>query len=256
MPNLNPVMDARVAQLHMAPSEGVKGADKARVALDGLHAGAGHGVASGPQSPLGLAQDRIDRLEQEVAQLKRAIADERRYAYFDALTGLPNRRLLLDRANQALARGARLHLHTALLFLDLDGFKIINDAVGHCLGDELLLQVSARLKACIRASDTACRFGGDEFVVLLAQIDSREKALLVTHKLRAAIARPYRLRNRMVQLTTSIGVAVCPADGTEYAQLLEHCDRAMYRDKARHVAAAPAGYGAQGDTAPAPWQAR
>jgi len=248
-------MDASPAELQPPPHHAANGTAKARVVDDSLPGGAGRGARSDPQQGHALAQDRIERLEQENALLKRAIADERRYAYFDALTGLPNRRLLLDRANQALARGARLHLESALLFLDLDGFKTINDAVGHNLGDELLLQVSARLKAGIRASDTACRYGGDEFVVLLAQIDNRDKALLVARKLRAAIARPYRLRNRMMQLTTSIGVAVCPADGADYAQLLEHGDRDMYRDKARHLVAAPTRCGPLSDARAAPRKA-
>jgi diguanylate cyclase (GGDEF)-like protein len=191
------------------------------------------------QRRLLLAKTRIERLEQEVAQLKLAVANERQYAYFDALTGLPNRRLLMDRFNQAIARGARLHTRMALLFLDLDGFKCVNDALGHATGDELLMQVARRLNACIRASDTACRYGGDEFVVLLAQIENHEKALLVARKIRAAIAKPYLLQEQVVRVTTSIGMAVYPADGRSYAELIERSDVAMFFDKARCQTPAP-----------------
>lgn len=185
------------------------------------------------QRNLELARIRIDRLEQEVARLRRAVADERRYAYFDALTGLPNRRLLMDRFNQALARSARLHSQMALLFLDLDGFKATNDALGHAAGDQLLLQVARRLNVCIRASDTACRFGGDEFVVLLAQIENQDRAQLVARKIRTAIAKPYLLQEQVVRVTTSIGMAVYPADGCNYVELIDRSDVAMYFDKAR-----------------------
>jgi len=186
-----------------------------------------------PEQALANAQTRIERLEREIAQLRRAVADERRHAYVDALTGLPNRRLLMDRFDQALARGVRQHTKIALLFLDLDGFKCINDALGHASGDQLLLQVARRLKACIRAADTVCRFGGDEFVVLLAQIESQERAQLVVRKIRTAVAKPYLLQEQVVRVTTSIGMAVYPTDGKSYAELLERSDIAMYFDKAR-----------------------
>jgi diguanylate cyclase (GGDEF)-like protein len=144
----------------------------------------------------------------------------------------------MDRFNQALARSARLHTQMALLFLDLDGFKAINDALGHAAGDQLLLQVAKRLNVCIRASDTACRFGGDEFVVLLTQVESHDRALLVARKIRAAIAKPYLLQEQVVRVTTSIGMAMYPSDGSNYVELIDRSDIAMYFDKAR--CAAPA----------------
>ena len=118
-------------------------------------------------------------------QLAQAVAQARRFSHYDQLTGLPNRTLLLDRFNQAAARAARQRKQVALLFLDLDGFKSINDMLGHAAGDRLLQQVAARLTASIRTSDTACRYGGDEFVVLLPELECGESAVAACEKIRA-----------------------------------------------------------------------
>jgi diguanylate cyclase len=170
---------------------------------------------------------------QQVALLSEAVAQARQFAYHDELTGLPNRRLLMDRFNQAIARAARQHRLVALLFLDLDGFKAINDALGHVAGDSLLKQVAARLSACVRTSDTACRFGGDEFVILLPELESRESAAAAAGKIRAHLAAPYFIGGTEIGVAASIGMALYPVDGKAYEDLLKRSDVAMYWDKAR-----------------------
>jgi diguanylate cyclase (GGDEF)-like protein len=192
------------------------------------------------EQKLGAALRLIDELRQQeslarkkVALLSEAVAQARQFAYHDELTGLPNRRLLLDRFNQAMAQAARQHKLVALLFLDLDGFKTINDALGHVAGDLLLRQVAARLSACIRTSDTACRFGGDEFVILLPELEGQESAAAAAGKIRAHLAAPYFIGGTAIALTTSIGMALYPVDGRAYEDLLRQSDIAMYCDKAR-----------------------
>jgi diguanylate cyclase (GGDEF)-like protein len=171
--------------------------------------------------------------KQQVALLSEAVAQARQFAYHDELTGLPNRRLLLDRFNQAMARAAREHKLVALLFLDLDRFKAINDALGHVAGDSLLKQVAARLSACIRTSDTACRFGGDEFVILLPELDGPESAAAAVGKIRARLAAPYSVGGTEIGVVTSIGMALYPVDGKVFEDLLRRSDLAMYWDKTR-----------------------
>ncbi len=177
-------------------------------------------------------QKRDELLKQEVNQLAQAVAQARQSAHYDQLTGLPNRTLLLDRFNQAAARGARQHKLVALLFLDLDGFKSINDALGHTAGDRLLQQVAARLTASIRKSDTACRYGGDEFVILLPELERRESAVAAAEKIRAHLATPYVVDGTPIQVMASIGMAVCPIDGSEFGDLIQQADAAMYCNKA------------------------
>ena len=172
-------------------------------------------------------------LKKKVAVLSEAVMQARKFAYHDELTGLPNRRLLLDRFNQAIARAARQHKLVALLFLDLDGFKIINDTLGHVAGDSLLKQVAARLSACIRTSDTACRFGGDEFVILLPELEGEESAAGAAGKIRTHLSTPYFIDGTEIEVATSIGMAVYPIDGNGYEDLLRRSDFAMYCDKAR-----------------------
>jgi diguanylate cyclase (GGDEF)-like protein len=139
----------------------------------------------------------------------------------------------LDRFNQAAARGARQLKQVALLFLDLDGFKSINDALGHTAGDLLLQQVAARLTASIRTSDTACRYGGDEFVVLLPELECRESAVAAAEKIRAHLAAPYRVERTTIEMTASVGMAMFPIDGSDFGDLIQHADAGMYCNKAR-----------------------
>jgi len=192
---------------------------------------------------LRAALSRIDALETEglllkhqVALLQRTVAQARQFACHDELTGLPNRRLLKDRYNQAVALSQRQGRRVALLFIDLNEFKKVNDVHGHNAGDSILRQVAERLRSCIRASDTACRYGGDEFVVLLPELAGRENALAAARKIRARLAVPCIVDGVEITVTASIGVAVYPVDGREYGDLMRVTDGFMYRDKARAAA--------------------
>ena len=189
---------------------------------------------------LRAAQLQIDQLQkrdallvQEVALLKHAVTKAHRFAYHDELTGLPNRRLLRDRFNQIVHRGIRHHERVAMLFIDLDDFKSINDTFGHAVGDSVLEEVATRLTDCIRASDTACRYGGDEFIVLLPEIKGQENVNMVAAKISAKLAVPYVVGCSTITNTASLGTAVGPVDGCELADLVDASDRDMYRNKPR-----------------------
>lgn len=172
-------------------------------------------------------------LEKEAALLAESLERTRRFAYHDELTGLPNRRLLFDHFNEAVSRAKRQHSQLALLFLDLDNFKGINDTVGHVAADRLLQQVALRLGASIRGSDTACRYGGDELVTLLTDIQSSDDAIAATDKLRAELTKPYDVDGTLVRVTVSIGTATWPLDGKDCLALIKAADTAMYREKRR-----------------------
>jgi diguanylate cyclase (GGDEF)-like protein/PAS domain S-box-containing protein len=153
-------------------------------------------------------------------------------ANHDILTGLPNRNLLRDRLHHAIAHAQRSGQQLAVLFLDLDHFKTINDSLGHAAGDDLLKIVATRLKTSVRETDTVARLGGDEFVVLLEYLDHEEVAITVAQKILKALAQPFRLEKHEYSVTTSIGVALFPNDGEDPETLLENADTAMYRAKA------------------------
>ncbi len=152
-------------------------------------------------------------------------------AHHDQLTGLPNRLLLSDRVRVALANAARAKLLCAVMFLDLDKFKTINDTLGHSIGDELLIEVARRLKANVRDSDTVARLGGDEFVVVLPAIKQVEDVEMVAQKIRAALASGYCLNGIAVETTPSIGIAVYPVNGDTADPLFQRADEAMYAVK-------------------------
>lgn len=171
------------------------------------------------------------RLRENAAQREAEVARVRHFAYHDELTGLPNRALLLDRLQQALVRAKRQHTRLALLFLDLDGFKAINDRLGHAAGDKLLQRVAERLLSCVRGGDTASRYGGDEFVLLLPEVDDEKHASEVAQKIHARLARSYRVDDCSIAVTASIGVAVYPADGVSQSDLINRADCAMFRAK-------------------------
>jgi len=178
------------------------------------------------------------RLAWTVRRLTRDISQARHLAAHDPLTGLPNRRLLLDRLGQALAHAARYRKRVMLLVIDVDGFKLINDVYGHSVGDELLRQIAGRLQTCVRFCDTVCRYGGDEFVVMLPQIGAAEDAEVVSGKIRARLATPYTFGNEPVPVIVSIGVAVYLEDGQTSRELIDRADAAMYAEKIRHRSSA------------------
>ncbi|MEN3297509.1 MAG: hypothetical protein V7642_6762 [Burkholderiales bacterium] len=163
---------------------------------------------------------------------RRQLHDELlRSARYDELTGLPNRRLFHDRMKSVLARCRRRQSRMAVLFVDIDNFKQVNDSFGHAVGDLLLQKVARRLKHCVREEDTVARLGGDEFVVLLEEIDVQENALAIADKVRSAVRRPVNVDSLVLRTRASIGVAFYPEHGVETEQLLKHADKAMYLDK-------------------------
>ena len=157
-------------------------------------------------------------------------------AQHDPLTGLPNRLLLHDRVGRAIALARRRGSALALLFLDVDGFKSINDSLGHAAGDQVLQSIAGRLTACVRDSDTVSRYGGDEFVVLLSEVACGENAAFTAEQLRAAIAMPHRVGDQDLQVTASVGIAVYPADGTDAVTLLRKADLELLRAKPERLA--------------------
>lgn len=152
-------------------------------------------------------------------------------AQHDFLTGLPNRMLLLDRIGQAIALAPRHGKQLALLYLDLDGFKRINDTLGHMVGDKLLQSVARRLLGCVRDADTVSRQGGDEFAVLLSEVQRPDDAATLAEKILQALARTHCIDAHELQVTTSIGVSVYPGDGLEAEPLIRNADTAMYQAK-------------------------
>lgn len=164
---------------------------------------------------------------------ERAQAEEqiRHLAYHDPLTELPNRLLFRDRLNVALSHAERHHERLAVLFLDLDRFKIINDSLGHNTGDSLLQEVARRLLQVVRDSDTVARLGGDEFTVLLPALRLQEDGISIAHKILEIIRQPFQLDGRELFVTTSIGVSIFPEDGSQADVLLKNADTAMYQAK-------------------------
>jgi diguanylate cyclase (GGDEF)-like protein/PAS domain S-box-containing protein len=162
----------------------------------------------------------------------RAASQQMSYrAQHDALTGLPNRSLLKDRLMQAVTLAQRDQQLLAVLFLDVDGFKTINDTLGHDIGDRLLQAIAQRLQSCIRHSDTVSRLGGDEFVILLPELTHTADADLAAHSLLHACSTPFAIDDHNLQLGVSIGVVTYPDDGLDAATLLMNADAAMYHAK-------------------------
>jgi diguanylate cyclase len=154
-------------------------------------------------------------------------------AYHDVLTGLPNRALFLDLEQQAMSYANRTQHGLALLYLDLDGFKGVNDLFGHAVGDRLLLAVADRLSAAIRKSDTVARFGGDEFAILLPDLVDTGVADSLASKLTKSIAQPFVIAEQELHVGVSIGVALYPSDGDTPDELIQKADQAMYLAKRR-----------------------
>ncbi|MFN4121498.1 putative bifunctional diguanylate cyclase/phosphodiesterase [Acidovorax sp.] len=173
----------------------------------------------------------------DITERKRVESQIEQLAFFDVLTGLPNRRLLVDRLQRALAAVQRSHAQGALLFIDLDNFKDLNDTLGHDIGDQLLVQAAQRLKGCVREVDTVARFGGDEFVVLVEGLSqdashaSAEAALVASH-IATTLGKPYVLGDTSHHSTPSIGIALFGLQACTVDELLKHADLAMYQAKA------------------------
>ena len=167
----------------------------------------------------------------DVTEQVRKTDDIRKQAFFDALTGLPNRILLMDRLQQALATGTRSGRAVGVLFLDLDHFKDINDTWGHDVGDQLLQEAGARLKALIRKNDTAARLGGDEFVMVISEVNDPRDVVVIATKVIESIRGAFRLAGQDLHVGTSIGIALAPKDGDDGPTLLKNADAAMYQAK-------------------------
>lgn len=172
---------------------------------------------------IGIFSDITDR--------KAAEARIHHLAHHDALTNLPNRTLLQDRLEQAILQSRRNRRHAAVLFIDLDRFKLINDTLGHDVGDGLLSQMAQRCLACVRDTDTVARQGGDEFVVVLPELEQAQDAAMVARKLVTELGKPYLLGDHELTVTASIGIAIYPEDGRNASVLLRNADAAMYGAK-------------------------
>jgi diguanylate cyclase (GGDEF)-like protein/PAS domain S-box-containing protein len=194
--------------------------------------------------PISLSVSKVERAGElifvavirDITQQRHAKEEIQRLAFYDPLTQLPNRRLLQDRLDQALITSTRTAQQGALMFLDLDHFKQLNDTMGHDLGDELLKQVATRLKSCVREGDTVARLGGDEFVILLeglspASHESAAQAETIAGKVLSALGQSYQLRGHPFESTPSIGIVLFPGEDDNTEGLLKKADVAMYQAK-------------------------
>ena len=191
----------------------------------GSFEGAADGVQPERLGIYGVARDITER--------KRADALIAHQSYHDILTDLPNRVLFKDRLGLALMQAKRHETSLAVMLIDLDRFKLVNDSLGHGAGDELLLQVAARLKACLRPGDTLARLGGDEFTVVLPELKEARDAGTVAEKFITALREPFAVAGQPVHVSASIGIAAYPGDGDSVEELLRHADIAMYHMKAQ-----------------------
>lgn len=183
--------------------------------------------SQGMQRQIEALAETNARLREELIGLAHKVAEARHFAYHDEPTGLPTRSLLLDRLNQAMLQAARQQKQVALLLLDLDGFKDINEKFGQAAGNKILMQVAKRLTACIRSTDTACRYEADEFVIMLPEIDAKESATEMAEKIRARLAAPYVVNDQVMTITANIGMAVYRGDEQSYIDLIKQADAAM-----------------------------
>lgn len=183
----------------------------------------GRGISEGQPALIGSLLDITER--------KNAEKTIEHLAFHDPLTNLPNRLLFLDRVEQNIARAQRTHESFALLFLDMDRFKTINDTLGHTAGDLVLKEVARRLESCLRNTDTVSRFGGDEFNILLPRAGNEEEIELIAHKVLKTLAWPFDIQDHEVFLTCSIGIGIFPKDGQHADLLVKNADTALYRAK-------------------------
>ncbi|RCS58278.1 putative bifunctional diguanylate cyclase/phosphodiesterase [Parvibium lacunae] len=179
---------------------------------------------------LNAMSEKLQGLFAEVTERKRAMEF---LALFDPLTGLPNRTMLRELSQASIAEAARSGRRFAVLFIDLDGFKHVNDSLGHSVGDELLRQVAARLRVALRNADRVGRQGGDEFIVVSGEIRNWDEATYIAERIIDAVGQPYELAGQPVHVTPSIGVTIFPDDGEDYDTLVKNADAAMYKAKER-----------------------
>ena len=170
-------------------------------------------------------------LQHDITGRKQESARAHYLAFHDTLTELPNRASFFELQEQALAHASRNKHMLATLFLDLDKFKPVNDTMGHHIGDLLLVAVAERMRAAVRKADTVARIGGDEFAILIGDLEDAEVATRLTHKLLDTLSRPFVVLGQEIQVSASIGISIYPADGEDPGSLLIHADQAMYAAK-------------------------
>ena len=228
----------RMGRATLIPDQGISTATRLRKVFEKL-AFLQSMFADGRASAIRM-QSELDQLQRDKVLLRASLDELSRKevevthrAFHDELTGLPNRSLLRDRFSQVTALSARRQRQVVLLFLDLDNFKHVNDDFGHVIGDKVLQDVAARLQSTIRAEDTACRYGGDEFVILIPDIDPATGAADVSTKICHRLAAHYQIGDVDVDLRASIGIAIYPDDGRRLEDLVHHADSAMYRARSQ-----------------------
>jgi diguanylate cyclase (GGDEF)-like protein len=216
-------------QMPELPVVVITGRDDEKLAVEAVQRGAQDYLVKGQLTSALLVRSVRYAIERQrlLAELKR------RLAFHDPLTGLPNRQLLYDRLSLALAQARRDLRPVAVLFIDLDGFKHINDAHGHGIGDIVLQAAAQRVRDAIRKSDTAARLGGDEFIVILGEVSQPAAAGVVAEKVLEALDVPFDVGGQQLFVSASVGISIYPGDGTDPEALVQNADRAMYRAKAR-----------------------
>jgi diguanylate cyclase (GGDEF)-like protein/PAS domain S-box-containing protein len=186
-------------------------------------------VAGGPFTYLG--EPTLQVIFRDITERREAKEHLERLAHFDSLTGLPNRAMFFDRLNMAIAEAQRYDQQMALLFLDLDYFKAVNDTLGHDAGDMALVETTRRLKECVRECDTVARMGGDEFTVILGKISGERDAAVIAERIIASMTAPFHLGCQVAYLGVSIGISIYPGYSTDIGSLLKMADIAMYHVK-------------------------
>ncbi len=177
--------------------------------------------------------NRFVAIFSDITPMKKTEAQLYRLAHYDSLTGLANRSHFLDLLSRALKNARRKKETLAVLFIDLDSFKAVNDILGHRAGDQLLQETAKRIQRCVRETDTVARMGGDEFTIILSNLQSSEKVAPIAHKLIQRIAEPVVIERREVRVTSSIGIALLADDAADPDRLIQNADLAMYRAKSR-----------------------